>query len=213
MTGGALQAGATHECGVCWRPFDPAAGDDSAGIAPGTPFDALPEAWCCPACEAPKHRFLPLGATDAPPPRAALLRRALEAGYRRVAETMRGLRLVNARLAVEATAFRATGPWLAGAVVTPWSVNLVLMPQAQAAPPPGTEQDVELPSGTYTAVAATLPETGGFLQISLFSPADGFDSHDAALTAARAALDAALASPTPPAAQVRQRRALLGLPA
>lgn len=57
-------AGATpemcFECGVCWQVYDPTEGDAVAQIAPGTPFDALPEGWTCPGCEASRHRFMPL---------------------------------------------------------------------------------------------------------------------------------------------------------
>lgn len=49
------------ECGICWWVYDPALGDDSRGIAPGTPFIALPDDWCCPGCDAPRHKFMVLG--------------------------------------------------------------------------------------------------------------------------------------------------------
>lgn len=39
-------------CSVCDYLYDPAVGDPSAGIAPGTPFEALPKDWCCPDCGA-----------------------------------------------------------------------------------------------------------------------------------------------------------------
>ncbi|RBP11228.1 rubredoxin [Roseiarcus fermentans] len=51
---------ARMECGVCWRPYDPAEGDSVRQIAPGTPFSALPENWRCPTCDAPRERFLAL---------------------------------------------------------------------------------------------------------------------------------------------------------
>lgn len=50
-----------RECGVCWAAYDPAEGDPVAQIPPGTPFDSLPEHWCCPNCEAPKFKFLVAG--------------------------------------------------------------------------------------------------------------------------------------------------------
>ncbi len=48
------------ECGICWWVYDPAAGDPVAHVARGTPFAALPEQWCCPNCDAPKHKFMVL---------------------------------------------------------------------------------------------------------------------------------------------------------
>lgn len=49
------------ECGICWWVYDPALGDETRGVPPGTPFSALPEDWCCPGCDAPRHKFMVLG--------------------------------------------------------------------------------------------------------------------------------------------------------
>ena len=49
-----------RECGICWSVYDPSEGDAVAQIPPGTPFEALPDSWCCPHCEAPKHKFMVL---------------------------------------------------------------------------------------------------------------------------------------------------------
>jgi rubredoxin len=45
------------ECTVCGWVYDPEKGDPSQGIAPGTPFEQLPESWVCPECGAPKSMF------------------------------------------------------------------------------------------------------------------------------------------------------------
>lgn len=58
----AVQLADRLECGVCWWVYDPAAGDDVRGIAPGTPFAELPDDWCCPGCDAPKHKFMVIAA-------------------------------------------------------------------------------------------------------------------------------------------------------
>ncbi len=47
-----------RECSICWTVYDPAEGDAVAQVPPGTPFEALPENWTCPHCEAPKHKFM-----------------------------------------------------------------------------------------------------------------------------------------------------------
>jgi rubredoxin len=52
------------ECGVCWQVYDPALGDEVWQIAPGTPFAALPDEWCCPRCEAPREKFLAVSNAD-----------------------------------------------------------------------------------------------------------------------------------------------------
>lgn len=45
-----------YEC-PCGYIYDPADGDDEAGIAPGTAFEALPEDWVCPLCGLGKSDF------------------------------------------------------------------------------------------------------------------------------------------------------------
>ncbi|HNR24144.1 MAG TPA: rubredoxin [Candidatus Bipolaricaulis anaerobius] len=45
------------ECTVCGWIYDPAKGDPSQGISPGTAFEDLPEDWLCPECGAPKDMF------------------------------------------------------------------------------------------------------------------------------------------------------------
>lgn len=49
------------ECGICWWVYDPDLGDDVRGIAPGTSFAQLPDDWCCPGCDAPRHKFMVIG--------------------------------------------------------------------------------------------------------------------------------------------------------
>ena len=40
----------SYECEPCGYIYDPEAGDPDNGIAPGTPFENLPEDWVCPVC-------------------------------------------------------------------------------------------------------------------------------------------------------------------
>ncbi len=51
----------SYKCNVCGYVYDPAVGDDTAGIAPGTAFDNLPDSWVCPICGAPKSEFEKVG--------------------------------------------------------------------------------------------------------------------------------------------------------
>jgi len=48
---------AKYVCSICGYIYDPAQGDDTQGIAPGTAFEALPDSWTCPVCGAPKSDF------------------------------------------------------------------------------------------------------------------------------------------------------------
>ena len=54
-----------YVCDPCGYVYDPSAGDDSAGIKPGTSFEALPADWVCPLCGANKGVFYPVDETAA----------------------------------------------------------------------------------------------------------------------------------------------------
>jgi rubredoxin len=46
-----------YKCKICGYIYDPEKGDPDSGIKPGTPFEALPDSWVCPICNAPKSEF------------------------------------------------------------------------------------------------------------------------------------------------------------
>ena len=46
-------------CDLCGYVYDPAVGDPDNGVAPGTAFADLPDAWVCPECGASKDDFSP----------------------------------------------------------------------------------------------------------------------------------------------------------
>jgi len=48
---------AKYKCGVCGYVYDPEKGDPESEIAPGTPFEDLPDDWVCPVCGASKDEF------------------------------------------------------------------------------------------------------------------------------------------------------------
>ncbi len=48
---------AKYRCTVCGYIYDPELGDPDSGIAPGTPFEKLPDSWICPVCGAAKSDF------------------------------------------------------------------------------------------------------------------------------------------------------------
>ncbi|MBI3793218.1 MAG: rubredoxin [Nitrospinae bacterium] len=50
-----------YKCSVCGYVYNPETGDPIAGIAPGTPFEALPHSWACPKCNALKDKFHAVG--------------------------------------------------------------------------------------------------------------------------------------------------------
>lgn len=48
---------AKYRCAVCGYIYDSEQGDPEGNIAPGTPFEELPEDWVCPVCGANKDQF------------------------------------------------------------------------------------------------------------------------------------------------------------
>jgi rubredoxin len=133
---------------VCWYVYDPARGDEVWQVAPATPWSELPPHWSCPNCSATKDHFLVEGrvgddirsdnviaasSTSAKVVSDPTFRAAqLEAAFRAVARRMEGLPIVNAALEVEAVGFAPwEGRWL-GVMLTPWCMNLMLVPQVPA---------------------------------------------------------------------------------
>ena len=51
-------AGDRFGCMVCGYTYDPRRGDPEHGVAPGTPFEQLPEDWICPHCHVSRRMFL-----------------------------------------------------------------------------------------------------------------------------------------------------------
>lgn len=47
----------TWTCTVCGYTYDPELGDPANGVAPGVPFEKLPDGWVCPVCGASKDQF------------------------------------------------------------------------------------------------------------------------------------------------------------
>ena len=49
-----------YVCDPCGYVYDPEVGDPDNGIAPGTPFEDLPDDWTCPLCGVEKEMFSPV---------------------------------------------------------------------------------------------------------------------------------------------------------
>ena len=142
--------------------------------------------------------------------------RRLELAFDRIARTsMAGMPLANPALRVEAVGFREwNGQWF-GVLVTPWSINAMLLPRSGDWPrlATGAERLVDLPGGRFRFVAGFDAATGEYHACSLFSPALDFADHPAARAAAAAAVDAMLdpgTSRSSAAPRKLTRRAFLG---
>jgi len=135
---------------------------------------------------------------------------ALERVFEEVRTTrMAAVPILNARLRVEAVGFREWRGARVGALVTPWSVNLVIVAapgQALASLRTGVAECWSFPSGDYEFYGHAEPSIGQYRQCSLVSPVLEFSSHADAVAAARAALDALF---TPAEPRRVSRRGLL----
>ncbi len=142
----------------------------------------------------------------------------LVAAFDAIARTrMHDVPICNRKLQVEAVGFqrRPDGHW-AGAMITPWAINLLCLPGDAATWPAlaaCSKHDWHFPSGDYEFTVAEEARLGHYHLCSLFSPAREFANHEAARLTALAAAHALFADPLaePPAARASSRRAFLGL--
>jgi [NiFe] hydrogenase assembly HybE family chaperone len=122
---------------------------------------------------------------------ASVLEDAFRAVYE---ERMQGLPFINPALSVEAIDVSPwNGHWL-GVLITPWFMNLMLLPDDDAAWPalrPGEKCEQSFPAGVFEFIAGREDTLGEYLACSLFSPMFEFADHETArltAAAARAAL-------------------------
>jgi [NiFe] hydrogenase assembly HybE family chaperone len=197
------------ECGVCWWVYDPALGDEANQIAPGTPFRLLPDTWNCPNCSTDKHKFMVIGAAALSDEDSV---QRLANAYRRAALKVKGLPIYNPTIAVEAVGFREHDGRHAGVIVTPWFMNLTVLPnpEDQKIWVNGGSTRLVFPSGAYDFVVSDLPEVGLVGTCSLFSTMTEFTDHEAAQLAAISVADALFQPEPPPAPPTVSRRQLLG---
>jgi [NiFe] hydrogenase assembly HybE family chaperone len=120
----------------------------------------------------------------------------VEAAFAAVAAgPMRDFPLGNPALSVEAVGFGLwRGNWL-GALVTPWTIGLLLLPggNPEFRVLQGTDSQVwRFPAGDFVFHGGSLEGLEPYQSCSLFSPPAGFDSQDVARTVASESLAALL---------------------
>ena len=201
---GPLSLGTVVECGVCWWTYDPRTGDMDHDLMPGVGFSDLPLTFRCPACDAPKDKFMIKPGTETAAdtnaythnhtPDAVPLEERLEslrAAYHKAEDSMVGLPVHNPALEIDLTEFQETAEGYIGVVITPWCMNLTLLPFDQTTASLGaigTKRMVAFPSGSYSFLAAHLDGFGALETCSLISPMEDFDDPEVAKLTAEAAL-------------------------
>ncbi len=135
--------------------------------------------------------------SEHPDPSAALERR-----FQAILEgPMAGLPMVNPKLGVRALAFRPWAEHWLGVLVTPWFMNLILMPRIGERWLPCGEREsrhLVFPAGVFEFIGAQDAELGPWLACSLFSPMFEFDDQATAEATALAAIQGLLEAPGAP---------------
>ena len=191
-----ISAQAIMECKICWTPYDPEEGDDTRQVLPGTPFLDLPDDWKCPNCDAPKEQFL----VSEDPGAEGMLEaakvdekaQALVADFTEVWHSkMRDVPMVNKLLHVQAVGFRREENFILGVLISPWFMNLVLLPlegEDWSGLQAGAKENIHFPSGEYEFIHNSREMVGGYKACSLFSPMGEFRSQAQAVDVAEAVM-------------------------
>lgn len=107
-------------------------------------------------------------------------------------ERMRGLPIFNERLDVEAVGFRPMDGRQLGILISPWFLNLVLLPGTEddwSAVRVGSSCVWEFPAGQYEFHAAELPGVGPHYTAALFSTVADFPNQDTARAVAEGVME------------------------
>jgi [NiFe] hydrogenase assembly HybE family chaperone len=122
------------------------------------------------------------------------LTRKLEAVFRRIEqERMRDIPVCNPALRVEAVGFRQWEEYYLGVMVTPWFMNLMLLPlhpESTVSAAEGSKQLHCFPSGRYEFIHGRETELGDYQVCSLFSPMYEFAEQQSAVDTAHQVLAA-----------------------
>lgn len=124
---------------------------------------------------------------------AAAVTRLVEAFRMIHATRMRDLPFLNPALTVEGVGFRHWQDRLLGILITPWFMNLMLLPTDAAAcamPGEGEKQTWTFPAGRFDFVSGMEEGIGWYQSCALFSPMSGFADQESARATAVAALEA-----------------------
>jgi [NiFe] hydrogenase assembly HybE family chaperone len=124
---------------------------------------------------------------------------------------MRDLPIVNPRLAVEAVGFEQWEEQDLGVLITPWFMNLVLLPDSSrlADMPQGDRVDCQFPSGPCELTVYHDKELGSYLAAVLFRTVADFPDQDVARAVAEEALAQILTEPPDKESRQVSRRGLL----
>jgi len=119
----------------------------------------------------------------------------LTAAYRAIAKRMEGLNFVNPAIEVEAVGFAPWEDHWLGVMVTPWFINLMMLPREPAgwtSLPQGETLRYRFPAGHYDFISGNDEAVGEYHMCSLISPLLEIPDHAAARAVAELARAALL---------------------
>ena len=126
-------------------------------------------------------------------------------------ERMADLPIVNPRLEVEAVGFEQWEDQDLGVLITPWFMNLVLLPDSSRLVdlPQGEQVECQFPSGPCELTVYHDEDLGSYLAAVLFRTVADFPDQDVARAVAEEALKNVLAEPPEEETEKVSRRGLL----
>ncbi len=103
-------------------------------------------------------------------------------------ENMQGIPILNSRISVQALGFQEYQDRIIGVIITPWLMNLVLLPSSEEDWSDfvlGHKETHEFPAGKYRFLVNEIDGIGFCQTHSIFSPMNNFVSHEQAVVAAQ----------------------------
>ncbi|MDR2244526.1 MAG: [NiFe]-hydrogenase assembly chaperone HybE [Burkholderiales bacterium] len=135
------------------------------------------------------------------------------AGFEQIGHTrMQGLPFLNPVLRVEAVGFQPWQEFWLGVIVTPWMMNLMLLPREPEHWPTierGERLHYRFPAGDYDFIMAHDETLGEYMMCSLFSPMQQFGDHETARQTAAFVLKALFEDEVPEASGEEKQRPTL----
>ena len=117
-------------------------------------------------------------------------------------ERMQDVPILNGHLSVEAVGFCKWEQYWLGVMLTPWFMNLLLLPDEDCEfewdkQPVGSKHFFTLPAGKFEFIVSHETTIGRFLMSSLFSPVFEFGDQETALITAETVMAELFAEPEP----------------
>jgi [NiFe] hydrogenase assembly HybE family chaperone len=123
------------------------------------------------------------------------IEQSLESVFRRIQqERMQDMPMCNPKLQVQAVGFQSWGEYYLGVMITPWFMNLMLLPQNEKTmsvmqqQQEGAKQTHVFPSGYYEFVNGREEGLGCYQVCSLFSPLLEFEQQSVVVEVAQSVL-------------------------